>query len=76
MVSTKTAYQDIFRVHEITASYNDAVIIEKLELLERKIDMLEKNSVSRADNIIKTLFDISNDIFITSFKFIYDKFFK
>ena len=70
--------------NEITASYNDALmqIIEnrklleqKINALEKKVDMLDKNSKSRADNIVKTLFDIANDIFLTSFKFLYDKFF-
>ncbi|MCM1313864.1 MAG: ORF6N domain-containing protein [Prevotella sp.] len=72
-----------FRSSKIISSNNDAVIIEKLELIEHKIDMLEKeintldkNSKSRTENIIKTLFDISNNIIVTSFEFIYNKFFR
>lgn len=71
-----------FKVSEITASYNDTAIIKKLELLEQKINVLDKkidshikNSEIRADNIMKTLFDISSNVIFTGFEFLYNNFF-
>ncbi|MDE6798221.1 MAG: ORF6N domain-containing protein, partial [Ruminococcus sp.] len=43
-----------FRVREISKLYNED-IYQKLEMLEQKIDTLEKNSVIRTDNIIKSI---------------------
>ncbi|MDE6672743.1 MAG: ORF6N domain-containing protein [Ruminococcus sp.] len=57
-----------FRVREISKLYNEdiyqklemlekrsVIIYQKLEMLEQKIDTLEKNSVIRTDNIIKSI---------------------
>ena len=52
-----------FRAREINKFYNEK-IYQKLEVLEQKIDALEKNSCNRTDNIIE---NIEKSIFETSY---------
>ena len=69
-----------FRVSEITSSHNEVLlqILEKIEVLERKIDALEKNSESRTDKITsafkESVVNITNHILVPCFSSIYEIF--
>ena len=57
------------------ASYNNIsmqTVENQFKALEKKIDYHEKNSKNKTDNIIKTLFDMSNSVITMGFQFIYD----